>query len=80
MSLGTEEPHPGEIIASATVFQIIVNVPPVRRLICEWPRGSPDEGARIISHSWPISISDIINIKIINNIFNKVIKCIINIK
>jgi hypothetical protein len=32
---------PGENLA--TVFQIIVNVPPVRRLICEWPHGSPDE-------------------------------------
>jgi hypothetical protein len=28
----------------ATVFQIVVNVPPVRRLICEWPHGSSDEG------------------------------------
>jgi hypothetical protein len=27
----------------STVFQIIVNVPPIRRLICEWPHGSPDE-------------------------------------
>lgn len=26
----------------ATVFQIVVNVPPVRRLICEWPHGSSD--------------------------------------
>jgi hypothetical protein len=27
----------------ATVFQIVVNVPPLRRLICEWPHGSPDK-------------------------------------
>lgn len=26
----------------ATVFQIIVNVPPICRLICEWPHGGPD--------------------------------------
>lgn len=25
---------------TATVFQIVVNVPPMRRLICEWPHGS----------------------------------------
>jgi hypothetical protein len=28
---------------SATVFQIVVNVPPVCRLICEWPHGSSDK-------------------------------------
>lgn len=27
----------------ATVFQIVVNVPPVCRLICEWPHGSADK-------------------------------------
>lgn len=25
---------------TATVFQIVVNMPPMRRLICEWPHGS----------------------------------------
>jgi hypothetical protein len=28
---------------SATVFQIIVNVPPLRRLICEWPHRGSDK-------------------------------------
>lgn len=27
----------------ATVFQIVVNVPPLRRLICEWPHRSIDK-------------------------------------
>gem|GEM_PF-2100487 len=30
----------------ATVFQILVNVPPICRLICERPHGSPDGGDR----------------------------------
>ncbi len=31
---------------SAIVFQILINVPPICRLICEWPHGSPDGGDR----------------------------------
>jgi hypothetical protein len=28
---------------SATVFQILINMPPTRRLICEWPRDCLDQ-------------------------------------
>ncbi len=56
MSLGTEEACSGDCSGDitttapgdnpATVFQILVNVPPICRLICEWPHGSPDRGDR----------------------------------